>query len=251
MSLLEVSHLRKTFNGNVVAVDDLSFHVDAGEVFGLVGPNGADKTTTMTMLAGLLKPDSGSIRIQGQPFDAGRNVVLHRHAVDGLSSAAHIGLDVGDGENVRSAVAPYFKHSPLPLATPRDLPLDDSGGEQFPRFRTITFDEADTEQIEMTAKRLGVSLNVLLLRDLFLILDQWNRLHSPDRRSRTIRVSIPINLRRPIDHRMPAAALDRRRRRLRIVGESCSRIEGLVEKGQTLPAINDCDDNCQETYFLT
>jgi ABC-2 type transport system ATP-binding protein len=72
MRLLEVSHLRKTFNGNVVAVDDLSFHVDDGEVFGLVGPNGAGKTTTMTMLAGLLKPDSGSIRIQGRPFDPGR-----------------------------------------------------------------------------------------------------------------------------------------------------------------------------------
>ena len=69
MRLLEVSHLRKTFGGNVVAVDDLSFHLDEGEIFGLVGPNGAGKTTTMTMLAGLLKPDSGSIRIHGQPFD--------------------------------------------------------------------------------------------------------------------------------------------------------------------------------------
>ncbi len=69
MSLLEVSHLRKTFNGSIVAVDDVSFHVAEGEIFGLVGPNGAGKTTTMTMLAGLLKPDRGSISIQGQPFD--------------------------------------------------------------------------------------------------------------------------------------------------------------------------------------
>ena len=73
MRLLDVSHLRKTFHGNVVAVDDLSFHVDEGEIFGLVGPNGAGKTTTMTMLAGLLKPDSGSIFIRGQPFDHGQN----------------------------------------------------------------------------------------------------------------------------------------------------------------------------------
>jgi len=72
MRFLDVSHLRKTFNGNVVAVDDLSFHVDEGEIFGLVGPNGAGKTTTMSMLAGLLKPESGSIRIQGQVFDPGR-----------------------------------------------------------------------------------------------------------------------------------------------------------------------------------
>ena len=102
-------------------------------------------------------------------------------------------------------VAPYFKHSPIPLATPRALPLDDSNGDQFPQFHTSTLDEADTEQIEMTAKRLGVSLNVLLLRDLFLVLDRWNRRYSPDHRSRTIRVCIPINLRRPVYRRMPAA----------------------------------------------
>ncbi len=102
-------------------------------------------------------------------------------------------------------VAQYCKYSPAPLATSRAVPGDDSGGDQLPRFHTFTFDEADTEEIQMTAKRLGVSLNVLLLRDLFLILDQWNRRYSPDHRSRTIRVCIPINLRQPVDQRMPAA----------------------------------------------
>ena len=98
----------------------------------------------------------------------------------------------------------YCKKPPVPLATPRALPLDDSGGDQFPQFHTCTFDEADTEQIQSTAKRLGVSLNVLLVRDLFLILDQWNRRYSSDHLSRTIRLFIPINLRRPIHRRMPA-----------------------------------------------
>lgn len=102
-------------------------------------------------------------------------------------------------------VAPYVKNSPDPLATPRALPLSDSGGDQFPQFHTFTFDEAESEQIQATAKRLGVSLNVLLVRDLFLILDQWNRRHSPDQGTRVIRVCIPINLRRPIHRRMPAA----------------------------------------------
>lgn len=64
MPLLEVSHLRKSFD-QVVAVDDLSFSVDAGEVFGLVGPNGAGKTTTMTILAGLRKADAGQVSIAG------------------------------------------------------------------------------------------------------------------------------------------------------------------------------------------
>lgn len=64
MSLLEVSNLRKSFDGRV-AVDGLSFHVEAGEVFGLLGPNGAGKSTTMMMLAGLRRPDSGTISIDG------------------------------------------------------------------------------------------------------------------------------------------------------------------------------------------
>jgi ABC-2 type transport system ATP-binding protein len=65
-SLLEVSHLRKSF-GNTVAVDDLSFHVEAGEIFGLLGPNGAGKSTTMTIIAGHRRADSGTVTIAGQP----------------------------------------------------------------------------------------------------------------------------------------------------------------------------------------
>lgn len=69
MRLLDVSHLRKSYE-STLAVDDLSFHVEAGEVFGLLGPNGAGKSTTMLILAGLLKPDSGSVSIDGRLFDA-------------------------------------------------------------------------------------------------------------------------------------------------------------------------------------
>ena len=99
MRLLEVSHLRKTFNGTVVAVDDLSFHVDEGEIFGLVGPNGAGKTTTMSMLAGLLKPDSGSIRIQGIPFDHGQYV--HRAILGMVPQNLAIYPDLTAIENLR------------------------------------------------------------------------------------------------------------------------------------------------------
>jgi ABC-2 type transport system ATP-binding protein len=68
MSLLEVEHLRKSF-GRLVAVDDVSFRVEAGEIFGLLGPNGAGKSTTMMMLAGLIEPDAGTVRIDGQTLD--------------------------------------------------------------------------------------------------------------------------------------------------------------------------------------
>ena len=56
------SHLTRTFPG-VRAVDDLSFDVRPGEIFGLVGPDGAGKTTTLRMLAGVMPPDSGSATV--------------------------------------------------------------------------------------------------------------------------------------------------------------------------------------------
>lgn len=64
MDILTFTNLTKRFS-NFIAVDDISLSVAAGEIFGFLGPNGAGKTTTIKMLAGLLKPDSGTITING------------------------------------------------------------------------------------------------------------------------------------------------------------------------------------------
>lgn len=56
---VKVDDLRKTF-GDFVAVDNISFHVHKGEIFGFLGPNGAGKSTTIKMLCGLLKPTGGT-----------------------------------------------------------------------------------------------------------------------------------------------------------------------------------------------
>jgi ABC-2 type transport system ATP-binding protein len=61
---VHVRHLSRTF-GNFVAVDDVSFEVQAGEIFGFLGSNGAGKSTTIRMLCGLLKPTSGSAIVGG------------------------------------------------------------------------------------------------------------------------------------------------------------------------------------------
>jgi ABC-2 type transport system ATP-binding protein len=53
---IQVSHLSKSFD-SLRAVDDISLHVDSGEIFGLIGPDGAGKTTTMRLLCGALQPD--------------------------------------------------------------------------------------------------------------------------------------------------------------------------------------------------
>jgi ABC-2 type transport system ATP-binding protein len=63
--VLDARGLRKSF-GSLTAVSDVSFTVGAGELVGLLGPNGAGKSTTVGMIVGILPPDAGEVRINGQ-----------------------------------------------------------------------------------------------------------------------------------------------------------------------------------------
>jgi ABC-type multidrug transport system ATPase subunit len=75
--ILEVEHLKKNF-GSFVAVDDLSFSVKAGEVYGFLGQNGAGKSTTIRMLLSLITPTSGSIQLFGKSINQYREEILNQ-----------------------------------------------------------------------------------------------------------------------------------------------------------------------------
>ena len=64
---IEVKDLTKSFNGRVV-VDKITFRVEQGEVFGLLGHNGAGKSTTIDLLLGLKKPDYGTEKMKLKDF---------------------------------------------------------------------------------------------------------------------------------------------------------------------------------------
>ena len=66
--MLEVRGLTRRFGG-LVAVNDLSFEVNEGEMIGLIGPNGSGKTTTFSMLSGALRPSAGTIAFNGERID--------------------------------------------------------------------------------------------------------------------------------------------------------------------------------------
>jgi len=73
MNAVEAGHLFKRF-GTVTAVNDVSLSVREGEIFGFLGPNGAGKTTTLRLLTNVLRPDTGTVHING--------IDIHRHPLD-------------------------------------------------------------------------------------------------------------------------------------------------------------------------
>ena len=89
--------LTKSFPG-VRAVDALSFDVHAGEIFGLVGPDGAGKTTTLRMLAGIMPPDAGNATIAG--FDVVHNPEGAKHALSYMPQRFGLYEDLTVDENI-------------------------------------------------------------------------------------------------------------------------------------------------------
>ncbi len=93
--IISVEHLKKYY-GEVKAVDDVSFYVEQGRLFAFLGTNGAGKSTTIDMLCTLLRPDSGTVTIDG--FELGR-----------------------EDEGIRSSIGVVFQQSLLdPILTVRE-----------------------------------------------------------------------------------------------------------------------------------
>jgi ABC-2 type transport system ATP-binding protein len=109
--MIEASHLTKRY-GKTVAVDEVSFTVEPGQVTGFLGPNGAGKSTTMRMILGLDTPSSGEVRVDGKPYhqlaDPLRSVgaLLEAKAIVGGRSAANHLTWLADSNGIaRSRVA--------------------------------------------------------------------------------------------------------------------------------------------------
>jgi ABC-2 type transport system ATP-binding protein len=67
MPIVELQHVRKAYDTKI-AVADLSFSIEPGKMFGLLGPNGSGKTSSIRMMIGITVPDSGTVSLFGEPF---------------------------------------------------------------------------------------------------------------------------------------------------------------------------------------
>lgn len=101
--IIEIHNLRKSF-GDVKAVQDISFEVREGELFAFLGLNGAGKSTTISIMCGQLAKDGGTVIIDGNDLDAGKDTIKREIGVVFQSSALDRALSVRDNLESRAAL---------------------------------------------------------------------------------------------------------------------------------------------------
>jgi ABC-2 type transport system ATP-binding protein len=120
---VEVSNLTKRY-GEVLAVNDISFSVRQGELFGFLGPNGAGKTTTINMLTGLARLDAGKIRISG--IECTSNPKAAQHLIGVVPDESNLYPELTGFENLCFCAALYGMHKNERRTRAREL-LDTFG----------------------------------------------------------------------------------------------------------------------------
>jgi len=98
LKILEITSFSKNY-GNILAVNDISFHIDEGEMFGLVGPDGAGKTTTIRTICGLSNISKGTIKLFDSEIAENRQKI--QNSVGYLSQIFSLYGDLSVEENIR------------------------------------------------------------------------------------------------------------------------------------------------------
>jgi ABC-2 type transport system ATP-binding protein len=106
--MIEVKKINKTYNGNVKAIRDLNLTINDGEIVGFIGLNGAGKTTAIKMMTGVLKPDSGTIKVNG--FDVVKDSLKAKQIIGYIADSPDIFLKLTGMEFI-NFIADIYKVS--------------------------------------------------------------------------------------------------------------------------------------------
>src|SRR5512138_3794342 len=134
VNAIEARHLTRRF-GEFVAVNDVSFDVRQGEVFGFLGSNGAGKSTTIRMLCGLLRPSSGTALVGG--IDVGKDPEAVKRRIGYMSQKFSLYEKLTVDQNI-TFFGGIYGLSPDRLAARRDFVLEMAGLRGRERTRTGT-----------------------------------------------------------------------------------------------------------------
>ena len=104
MNIIEIEHLNKSF-GDLKAVNDITFRVKKGEFFSFLGVNGAGKSTTISIMSGTLKKDSGKVIINGLDVDTDIRKITNNIGV--VFQFSHLDLVLNAYDNLKSRAALY------------------------------------------------------------------------------------------------------------------------------------------------
>ena len=163
--ILHIDRLKRSFGG-LIAVNEVAFDVAEGEIVGLLGPNGSGKTTVMNLISGALKPDHGTIRLDGVDLVGLSPHRITRHGAARTFQLVRVLGSMSCLENVISGLA--FGREPMVGARARDVAM-----ALLERVGMAAF--ADTESGELTyinQKRLELA-RALAARPRLLLLDEW------------------------------------------------------------------------------
>lgn len=114
--VLQGEGLRKAYGG-LVALDDVSFHVNRGEILGLVGPNGAGKTTLVDLITGIQRSDAGTLMLDGKRLTGGSPAVRARRGLSRTFQHPHLALELTVRENLLVGASAHRFPSWLKMAS--------------------------------------------------------------------------------------------------------------------------------------
>lgn len=171
--VIEIKNLSKIY-GKLKAVDDISFHVERGEIFGLLGENGAGKSTTLEMIEGLRKPTSGDIKILGKDIQHNVNFVKTKIGVQLQSTAYYQFLTLKEILELfcslySKCVDPYKLLSLVDLKDKAKSYIGKLSGGQKQRFSIVAALVNDPEIVFLDEPTTG--LDPLARRNLWKIIE--------------------------------------------------------------------------------